>query len=184
MSLTQSSMLPLGTVAEDFTLLDTISQRNVSLQYLKSDKATVIMFICNHCPYVKHVQSTLVTIAQKYRKKGVQFIAINSNDADNYPEDSPDKMQEIGEKLNYSFPYLFDETQAVAKKYRAACTPDFYIFNKDLACVYRGRFDASTPGNNIPVTGEDLCISLDNLLLDKPINPNQKPSMGCNIKWK
>jgi len=184
MALTPSTMLPLGTIAPDFTLKDTRSDQLVSLSDLKSDRATVIMFICNHCPYVKHVQTKLVEVAKKYQKQGVSFIAINSNDAKNYPADSPEAMKKVAEEKGYTFPYLFDETQAVAKAYQAACTPDFYIFDKNLACVYRGRFDDATPGNSNPVTGQALSHALDAILTDQPVNPDQKPSVGCNIKWK
>ena len=142
------------------------------------------MFICNHCPYVKHVQTKLAQLAKDYQEKGIAFIAINSNDIQTYPEDSPEKMKEVAEKLNYSFPYLFDETQEVAKAYKAACTPDFYIFDQNLECVYRGQLDDSRPGNQIPVTGKDLCNALDCLISGTTTSSIQKPSTGCNIKWK
>jgi peroxiredoxin len=179
-----SNMLPLGTMAPDFRLLDTVSQKQLSLSDLKSDIATVIMFICNHCPYVKHVQDKLTEVTGQYKEKGISFIAISSNDVKNYPEDSPEKMKEIANKKGYSFPYLYDETQDVARAYQAACTPDFYIFDKNLKCVYRGQFDDSRPGNNIPVSGKDLKVALDNILQGLPVNAEQKPSIGCNIKWK
>lgn len=184
MTLTYSTMLPLGSKAPEFSLLNVVTGKFDSLTQLKSPKGTVIMFICNHCPFVKHVQTALVTLANEYQKKGIGFIAICSNDADAYPEDGPQKMKTVAEKLAYPFPYLFDETQEVAKDYDAACTPDFYIFDQNLACVYRGQLDDSRPGNNIPVTGKDLKSGLDNLLEGKPISEDQKPSMGCNIKWK
>lgn len=184
MALTPSTMLPLGTAAPNFELPDTVSGKKLNLQQLKSNVATVIMFICNHCPYVKHIQRELKQFAQEYQKKNVAVIAISSNDVENYPDDSPEKMRETAEKFAYTFPYLYDESQEVAKAYQAACTPDFYLFDKNLKCVYRGQFDDSRPGNNIPVTGKDLKKALDNLIADKPIDPNQKPSMGCNIKWK
>jgi len=184
MALTPSTMLPLGTLAPDFELPDTISGKHLSLQELKSDVATVIMFICNHCPYVKHVQHELAKLAQDYQAKKVSFIAINSNDVTNHPDDAPDKMREMAEKLGYTFPYLFDESQKVAKAYQAACTPDFYVFDKHLCCRYRGQLDESRPGNGIPVTGKDIRTALDHLITDTPIDPQQKPSMGCNIKWK
>jgi thiol-disulfide isomerase/thioredoxin len=177
-------MLPLGTIAPSFSLPDTVSGKTMSLDELKANKATVVMFICNHCPYVKHVQTQLVQLAQEYQPKEISFIAISSNDAENYPEDAPDKMKEDAERLGYPFPYLYDETQEVAKAYKAACTPDFYIFDDTLKCVYRGQLDASRPGNQIPVTGQDLRNALDNLLNGQPLDPEQKPSMGCNIKWK
>jgi len=183
MALTPSNMIPLGTKAPDFTLPDTASGKSISLHQLKGEHGTVIMFICNHCPFVQHLQEGLVAVTQKYQAKGIQFIAISSNDIKSYPEDAPDKMKEMAEQFGYPFPYLFDETQAVAKAYDAACTPDFYIFDQNLLCVYRGRFDESTPGKGIPVTGKDLSAALDQLLAQKPIDPDQKPSYGCNIKW-
>lgn len=179
-----SSMLPLGTKAPDFQLVDVITERTISLESAKSDIATVIFFICNHCPYVKLIQTKLVEVANFYQLKGLRFIAINSNDIERYPADSPDKMRHEATLHHYSFPYLFDETQAIAKAYHAACTPDFFVFDSELACVYRGRFDESTPGNRKATTGKDLCDALDLLLAGKPIDPNQKPSVGCNIKWK
>jgi thiol-disulfide isomerase/thioredoxin len=184
MSLTPSNMLPLGTQASGFSLQDPVKGGEKSLDLLKSDKATVVMFICNHCPYVKHIQKVLVDVAKMYIAKGVSFIAINSNDADNYPEDSPEKMKEVSQRLGYPFSYLYDETQTVAKTYHAACTPDFYIFDKGLKLVYRGQFDDSRPGSGIPVNGEDLSSALENLLKGAPVSSDQKPSMGCNIKWK
>lgn len=184
MAETPSKMVPLGTKAPDFTLPDTVSGKTMSVQDLKSDKATVVMFICNHCPFVKHVQHELVRLANDYMPKGVSFIAISSNDVEQYPEDSPKRMKEVAEELGYPFPYLYDETQEVARAYDAACTPDIYIFDKDLKLVYRGQLDDSRPGNDVPVTGKDVRAALDNLLADKPVDPDQKPSVGCNIKWK
>ncbi len=184
MALTPSSMLPLGTSAPDFRLPDTVSGKPLALAELKSDKATLVMFICNHCPYVKHVQHELVRLAKDYRPKGVAFVAISSNDARSYPEDAPDKMKAVAQRLAYPFPYLYDETQAVAKAYQAACTPDFYLFNAALKLVYRGRLDGATPGNEVPVTGHDLRAALDAALAGRAPNPEQKPSMGCNIKWR
>ena len=184
MSLIASSMLPLGTKAPDFSLPDTISGKTLSLQVLKSPKATVVMFICNHCPFVTHVQRKLVEVANAYQAKGVSFIAISSNDIHNYPDDAPDKMREVAAALHYPFPFLYDESQAVAKAYQAACTPDFFVFDKNLACVYRGRFDNSRPGKDLAVTGEDLSQALDCVLAGKLVPAEQFPSMGCNIKWK
>jgi thiol-disulfide isomerase/thioredoxin len=184
MAETPSNMLPLGTKASYFTLIDVISNKKKSLNDLKSDKATVIMFICNHCPFVKHINNKLVEIANKYIERGISFIAINSNDVENYPEDSPDKMAKQAKDLKYPFPYLFDETQDVAKAYNAACTPDIFLFDKDLKLVYRGQFDDSRPGNNKPVTGNDLANALDLILSGDPISEEQIPSVGCNIKWK
>ncbi len=184
MALTPSKMIDLGTRAPDFTLPDTVSGRDVGLQQLKSSVATVVMFICNHCPYVKHVNDGLVELANDYITEGVAFIAISSNDVDEYPEDAPDKMREVAQKFQFPFPYLFDEIQEVAKAYDAACTPDFYIFDKNLKLVYRGQLDDSRPGNEIPVTGKDIRTALDDILDDNPVSENQKPSVGCNIKWK
>lgn len=183
MALTASTMLPLNTHAPDFSLLDTVSGKTLSLQQLKSDKATVIMFICNHCPFVQHIQHKLVEVSTTYQKKGIQFIAISSNDVTAYPEDGPSEMKKIAQQFKYPFPYLFDPTQEVARAYQAACTPDFYIFNKDLSCVYRGRFDDSSPNRPTSVTGSSLTQALDCILSGKPIDPHQIPSQGCNIKW-
>ncbi|KHD08368.1 alkyl hydroperoxide reductase [Candidatus Thiomargarita nelsonii] len=184
MARTPSNMMPLGTIAPDFTLPNTVTGDTVTLSDLKSDIATVIMFICNHCPYVKHVQDELVKLGNDYQAKGVSFIAISANDVVNYPEDSPDKMKIVAQQLGYSFPYLYDETQEVAKAYQAACTPDFYIFDKDLKCAYRGQLDDARPKNNTPVTGKDIRAALDAILTGQPVNSAQKPSIGCNIKWK
>ncbi len=183
MSLTASNMLPLGSKAIDFTLPDTVSGKKLSLSQLKSPKATVMMFICNHCPFVVHIQKQLVKVATAYQAKEVQFIAISSNDIQNYPEDSPEKMRQVAKELGYPFPYLFDESQEIAKAYQAACTPDFFVYDKDLKLVYRGRFDDSRPGKDIPVTGKDLTQALDAVLAGKPVPSEQLPSMGCNIKW-
>lgn len=184
MALTPSTMIPLGTKAPDFKLLDAVSENDLSLEQLKSDKATVIMFICNHCPYVKHVQQGLVELANDYISKGVSFIAINSNDVKNYTEDSPDNMKKVAERLGYPFPYLFDETQEIAKAYDAACTPDFYIFDEGLKLIYRGQMDDSRPENGKPVTGRDIRKALDQILGGTPVSKDQIPSIGCNIKWK
>jgi peroxiredoxin len=184
MALTSSQMLPLGTKAPDFKLQDTGSGEMLSLSQLASKQATVVMFICNHCPYVRHVQTELKRLANDYIPKGVSFIAISSNDVESYPADGPQEMKKTARSLGYPFPYLYDETQAVAKAYQAACTPDFYIFDKDLLCVYRGQLDDSRPSNNIPVTGQDVRQALDCVLAGKPVDPDQKASMGCNIKWK
>ena len=184
MAETLSTMIPLGTKAPDFRLLDTRTNQYYSLQDNKSEQATVIMFLCNHCPYVKHIQSKLVEIAKSYQNKGICFIAISSNDAQAYPQDAPDKMRSEAETHHYPFPYLFDDTQEVAKAYHAACTPDFYIFDKDLKCIYRGRFDEATPGNQHPVTGEELSNALDTILAGDAVSVDQKASVGCNIKWK
>lgn len=185
MVLTASNMMPLGAKAPDFCLPDTISKKNLSLQQLRSpNSATVIMFICNHCPFVVHIQKKLVEIADIYQKKGTRFIAISSNDVTEYPEDSPEKMREVAQSLHFPFPYLYDETQTIAKAYQAACTPDFYVFDQNLQCIYRGRFDNSRPGKDIPVTGKDLTEALDAFLNNTPAPEEQHPSIGCNIKWK
>ena len=184
MAATPSNMIPLGTIAPNFSLPDTVSGKTMSLEDLISQSATVIMFICNHCPYVIHIKNELVKIADDYIPEGVSFAAISSNDVENYPEDSPQKMKELALELGFPFPYLYDETQEVAKAYDAACTPDFYIFDKDLKLVYRGQFDESRPGNNMPVTGKDVRKALDAVLSGNPVSDDQKPSMGCNIKWK
>lgn len=184
MANTASNMLPLGSVATDFKLIDTISDEVLSLDQLKGEKATVIFFICNHCPFVIHVSQELIRIAKKYKEKGVGFIAISSNDVFNYPQDGPEQMKKTALKLSYPFPYLYDESQGVAKAYDAACTPDNYVFDKELKLVYRGQIDNSRPGNGLPVSGADLREALDLLLAGKELKAQQKPSMGCNIKWK
>ena len=181
---TTSNMFMLGTVGPDFTLLDTVSGQMMSLDSLKSDNVTIVMFICNHCPYVKHVNPQLVRLAQDYQPKGVSFVAISSNDPESYPEDSPDRMKAVAETLGYPFPYLYDENQDVARAYEAACTPDTYIFNGEMKLVYRGQLDDSRPGSGIPVTGKDVRAALDNILASQPVSPEQKPSVGCIIKWK
>ncbi len=183
MALTPSSMLPLGTRAPDFSLPDTVNGKFLSLAGLKSEKATLVMFICNHCPYVKHVQHELVRLAHDYQPKGVAVIAISSNDVQSYPEDAPDKMKTEAQRSGYPFPYLYDEKQAVAKAYQAACTPDFYLFDATLSLAYRGRLDGATPGNEVPVTGHDLRAALDAVLSGHAPSSEQKPSIGCNIKW-
>ncbi len=177
-------MLPLGTTAPDFILPDVVTNANVSLKDIISTKATVIMFICNHCPYVIHVQDEIVRLAKDYQTKGISFAAISANDVSNYPADSPEKMKIFATSLGFTFPYLYDESQAVAKAYDAACTPDFYIFDESSALVYRGRLDGATPGNDVPLTGIEIRNALDNLIVGQPVGQNQMPSMGCNIKWK
>lgn len=184
MSRTSSNMLPLGTKAPEFDLIDTVTEQNVTLQSLKGEKGTVIMFICNHCPFVKHVNPEIVKVAANYRKKGIGFIAISSNDVENYPLDAPHLMKENALKEGYTFPYLYDETQATAKDYNAACTPDFYLFNGNLELVYRGQLDDSRPGNGIPLTGKNLRNAIDATLSGQEIDSDQRPSIGCNIKWK
>lgn len=184
MARTESNMLPLGTKAPDFTLMDTISKKLVSLEDIRGRKGTVVMFICNHCPFVKHVNRELVRLSNDYRVTGFGFVAISSNDVENYPQDGPDEMYRTAQNLGYPFPYLYDETQEVARAYDAACTPDFYVFDSELKLVYRGQLDNSRPGNSIPVNGRDLREALDNILNNSPQRKDQKPSLGCNIKWK
>lgn len=181
---TSSAMLPLGTSAPAFALPDTVSGETLSLEQLKSDKATVVMFICNHCPFVKHILSGLVSIGHDYQARGVAFVAISSNDVLSHPDDGPEQMKRVAQSAGFPFPYLYDETQAVAKAYQAACTPDFYLFDGALRLAYRGQFDDSRPGNGKPVTGRDLRAALDAVLAGKPVSPEQKPSVGCNIKWR
>ena len=180
---TASTMLPLGTQAPDFSLPD-VNGKPVSLADFSRQPALLVAFICNHCPFVKHVAAGLAELANDYRKRGVAVVGINSNDVANYPDDSPAKMAEEVKLRGYAFPYLYDETQAVAKAYGAACTPDFYIFDEDRMLVYRGQMDSSRPGSGLPVTGEDLRAALDAVLAGKPVPARQMPSIGCNIKWK
>lgn len=177
-------MLPLGTPAPSFELPDAVSGRMYSLDSFKDAPALLVMFICNHCPFVKHVRDELARLGRDYQQRGVAIVAINANDVSQYPDDSPEKMAEEARAAGYSFPYLFDESQQVAKAYRAACTPDFFLFDRDRKLVYRGQLDDSRPGNNIPVTGKDLRAALDAVLAGKPVPVDQKPSLGCNIKWK
>jgi peroxiredoxin len=180
---TNSTMLPLGTQAPDFRLPDTTG-KTMSLADFRNAPALVVVFMCNHCPYVKHLRGGLAALARDYQPRGVAVVGINSNDVENYPADSPAKMAEEARSAGYIFPYLYDETQAVAQSYRAACTPDFFVFDRNQQLVYRGQFDDSRPGNGLPVTGKDLRAALDAVLAGKALSPNQKPSIGCNIKWK
>jgi len=184
MTAVPSNMVPLGTIAPKFELPDVVSGKTLALSSLKSDKATVIMFICNHCPYVKHVNDGLVGLVNDYQPRGVAFVAISSNDVEAYPDDAPGRMKEVAAEQGYSFPYLYDEDQSVAQAYQAACTPDFYLFDRDLKLAYRGQMDGSRPGNGMPVTGEDLRAALDAVLAGETVAGEQRPSMGCNIKWK
>ena len=184
MARTPSTMVALGTVAPDFTLTDTVSGKNISLKNVNGEVATIVMFICNHCPFVKHVNAELVKLANDYKDKGIGFVAINANDVINHPDDSPALMRQVAKQLKYPFPYLYDESQDVAKAYDAACTPDFFIYDKELRLVYRGQLDDSRPGNEIPVTGKDIRNALDCLVNDQAVPELQRPSIGCNIKWK
>jgi peroxiredoxin len=183
MALTPSTMLPLGTTAPDFQLPDT-NGKLVSPADFKGAPVLLVIFMCNHCPYVIHIRAGLAQLARDYAPKHAAIVGINSNDVENYPDDSPAKMKAEVKSAGYIFPYLYDETQAVAKNYHAACTPDIFLFDKNQKLVYRGQFDDSRPGNGIPVTGKDLRAALDAVLAGKSVSPNQKASIGCNIKWK
>ncbi|HIQ21164.1 MAG TPA: thioredoxin family protein [Planctomycetes bacterium] len=180
---TASTMLPLGTPAPDFALPDT-QGRTVRVADFADTPALLVIFMCNHCPYVKHVAPELARLAKEYQQRGVAVVGINSNDAASYPEDSPEAMVREVEQRGYTFPYLYDESQQVAKAFRAACTPDFYVFDRQRKLVYRGQMDSSRPGNGIPVTGQDLRAALDAVLEGRPVTADQKASLGCNIKWK
>ncbi len=184
MARTESNMLELGTVAPEFSLMDTVTDKTMNLHALKGQRGTVIMFICNHCPFVIHVNPEITRLAKYYIEKGIGFVAISSNDIENYPQDAPHLMKRKAKEENYPFPYLYDETQSVANDYEAACTPDFYVFDKNLKLVYRGQLDDSRPGNDLPLNGADLRNALDSLLAGRTLDSNQKPSIGCNIKWK
>ena len=175
-------MLPLGTQAPDFSLVNTDSQ-TVSLSDFSGKPALLVMFICNHCPFVKHIAEELSVLGREYQSRGAGIVAISSNDSTKHPEDSPEQMVHESENRGYVFPYLFDEDQAVAKAYKAACTPDFFLFDGEQKLAYRGQLDASRPGNGIPVTGTDLRSALDAILSGQPVTENQTPSIGCNIKW-
>jgi len=184
MAQTASTMLPLGIAAPAFALPEPASGKTVSLDDFKAAPALLVMFICNHCPFVKHIRTELARFARDYQTRGLASVAISVNDIANFPEDSPAKMAEEARAFGYPFPYLYDESQAIAKAYRAACTPDFFLFDASRKLVYRGQFDGSRPGNNIPVTGADLRAAVDAVLAGRSVAPEQKPSIGCNIKWK
>lgn len=179
-----SNMLALGTQAPDFKLKDVVSGQEVSLSNFQGRKALMVMFICRHCPYVKHVQDHLAQLGKDYQDKNIAIVAVSSNDPAAYPEDAPDSLKEQAEQLRFTFPYLFDETQNAAKAYQAACTPDFFLFDSDRKLVYRGQLDDSRPGNNIPVTGKDLREAIEAVLNERGVNPDQKPGVGCSVKWK
>lgn len=183
MVLTPSTMLELGTPAPDFSLQDTDGEM-VTLASFSEHKALLVVFMCNHCPYVIHLKSALADFSREYLAKGVAVVGINSNDVNNYPDDSPEKMKADASAQAYNFPYLYDESQAVAKSYQAACTPDFFLFDENRLLVYRGQFDDSRPKNKSPVTGKDMRRAVDSVLAGEPVNSDQIPSMGCNIKWK
>lgn len=184
MARTESTMLPLDTIAPTFSLMDTVSGKKMELKSLSGPKGTVIFFICNHCPFVIHVNPKIIELANQFQEKGISFIAISSNDIEKYPQDAPEFMKLKALEEGYPFPYLYDATQEVAKAYDAACTPDFYLFDANLKLVYRGQLDDSRPGNEKPLTGEDLKNAMVKLLEGRSVNANQKPSIGCNIKWK
>jgi peroxiredoxin len=181
---TLSTMLELGTQAPDFSLPDVVSGRAISLASFGDEKAVLVMFICRHCPFVKHVQAELARLGADYRGRGVGIVAISSNDAANYPDDAPDRLKQMADELGFAFPFCFDETQEVAKAYTAACTPDFFLFDRARTLVYRGQLDDSRPDSGQPVTGRDLRAAIDAVLSDRPVGADQRPSIGCNIKWK
>jgi peroxiredoxin len=183
MAAVTSIMLPLGTEAPTFQLPD-IQGKTISISDFRDAPALLVVFMCNHCPYVKHIRESLVELVKEYQAKGVAVVAINANDVDTYPEDSPELMARDAETYGYTFPYLYDQTQQVARAYKAACTPDFFLFDRDRRLVYRGQIDSSRPGNDKPLSGEDLRAALEAVLAGGRISPQQKPSMGCNIKWK
>lgn len=180
---TASTMLALGTTAPEFHLPDVVSGETISLATFSGSKALLVMFICQHCPFVKHIQSELAKIGHDYRYR-LGIVAISANDVANYPDDSPQKLKEMAQELNFNFPVCYDESQSVSKSYTAACTPDFFLFDSSSKLVYRGQLDDSRPSNGVPVTGKDLRQAIDAVLQDGEINFEQKPSIGCNIKWK
>ncbi len=184
MAATPSTMIPLGAEAPTFQLPDTVSGKDLSLEQLKGENATVILFICNHCPYVVHINEELVKVANEYIPQQASFIAISSNNVEKYPQDGPEQMKAHAKEVGYPFPYLYDETQEIAKSYQAACTPDLFVFDADLKCVYRGQFDDTRPKSGRSATGQDLRNALDSVLAGEPVSEEQFPSIGCNIKWK
>ncbi len=184
MTLTPSTMLALGTKAPDFQLPDVVSGHTISLSTFKHAKAFLAMFICQHCPFVKHIQQELANIGRDYTNQPLAIVAISANDVENYPEDSPSKLKEMAQKLDFTFPFCYDESQETAKAYTAACTPDFFLFDSDRHLVYRGQLDDSRPGNDKPVTGKDLHHAINAVLAGEEVPQEQKPSIGCNIKWK
>lgn len=184
MVLTNSTMLELGTKAPSFQLPDVVSGKTISLETFAGKKGLLVMFICRHCPFVQHVKGELAKIGKDYADKEIGIVAISANDVNTYPEDAPEKLKEMALEMEFNFPVCYDESQETAKEYKAACTPDFFLFDANRELVYRGQLDDSRPGNNKPVTGADLRSALDALLAGKPISPEQKPSVGCNIKWR
>ncbi len=181
---TSSTMLPLGTEAPRFALPDVVTGQTITLDTFADKKALLVMFICRHCKYVQHVKGQLTRLGQDFRDKDIGIVAISANDAEAYPEDAPEGLKEMAVVESFTFPYCFDETQTVARSYAAACTPDFFLFDRQRKLVYRGQLDNSRPGNQIPVTGNDLRAAIEAVLADQPVNPVQKPGIGCNIKWK
>ncbi|WP_158750949.1 thioredoxin family protein [Acidobacterium sp. S8] len=184
MARTESAMLPLGTAAPEFSLQEVVTGKTLDLQSVRGPKGLLVMFICRHCPFVKHLEKELAKLGRDYVGKGLGVIAISSNDAANYPDDAPESLAEQARQEAFTFPYLYDESQGVARAYDATCTPDFFLFDKDLKLTYRGQFDDSRPGNGIPVTGSDLRSAVDAQLVGEPVDLTQKPSLGCNVKWK
>jgi peroxiredoxin len=184
MALTESTMLELGVTAPDFALTCVVTGKTVRRDDFRGSKALLVMFICAHCPYVKHIEKGLAALGKDYAGTPLGLVAISSNDVTTHPADSPAGLKQQAETFGFNFPYLYDETQAVARAYKAACTPDFFLFDGDLRLIYRGQFDASRPGNGIPVTGKDLRAAIDLALAGKPVSKEQRPSIGCNIKWK
>jgi peroxiredoxin len=184
MAKTLSTMLELGTPAPELNLPDVVSGRTITLASFKDDKALLVMFICRHCPFVIHVQNELTRLGVDYRGRGVGIVAISANDVATHPDDAPLHLKEMADELAFTFPFCFDETQQVAKAYKAACTPDFFLFNKEKKLVYRGQLDDSRPDNGKPVNGRDLRAAIDAVLFDRPVGADQRPSIGCNIKWK
>lgn len=184
MALTPSTMLPLGTKAPDFQLVDVVSQEIISLSSFSNRKGLLVIFLCCHCPFVKHIETEIAKISHNYLEKGIGIIAISVNDIDKYPDDAPESLKNMAERLGFNFPICYDHTQNTAKAYQAACTPDFFLFDQQLELVYRGQLDDSRPRNHLPVTGKDLRTALEALIEGQPIITEQKPSIGCNIKWK
>jgi peroxiredoxin len=184
MALTQSTMLSLGTKAPDFHLPDVISGKTISLEAFADREALLVMFICQHCPFVKHVKHELAKLGKDYADQKLGLVAISANDVANYPDDSPENLKKMAQELDFIFPLCYDENQETAKAYTAACTPDFFLFDRDRHLAYRGQLDDSRPSNNLPVTGKDLRAAIDAILAGQQVDPAQKPSIGCNIKWK
>ncbi len=184
MALTPSTMIALGTPAPDFSLVDVVSGKKISPKTFAGKKGLLLMFICRHCPYVQHIKKELARLGKDYAAKDLGIVAISSNDAENYPEDSPESLKEFAQEMGFNFPFCYDETQSVARAYQAACTPDFFLYDSKGSLVYRGQLDDSRPGNGKPVDGKDLRRALDALLAGRPVSSQQKPSVGCNIKWK